>query len=212
MSPVEQKKTRRQRNLEVFLLYICLPFTVSWLLIDSLQKLAGRRPPTSAWVMAGAGLCLIIGWVVYLIVRKKPVTPTGCLLASSVGLIISTTIMASIPRYNRTYSWYYGAVIVFSVLLIVSLVWCIIRYPKFRSVMLYFLILALSGAFLMFVITGVTEIVYGKGTVLSYLRIVAFIAVLVLVNVKDIRFRKKKASENEQSDADVKASEEDHQI
>ena len=71
--------------------------------------------------------------------------------------------------------------------------------------MLYFLILVLSGAFLMFVMTGVSEIVYGKGTVLSYLRIAVFIAVLVLVNVKDIRkhFRIKKTDGKEQPDAEV---------
>ena len=214
VSQFEQKKTSRRRNLEIILLYICLPLAVSWLFIDSLLKLAGRRPPTSAWVMAGTGLCLIIGWVVYLIVRKKPLTPTGCLLASFIGLIISTTVMASIPRYNRAYSWYFSAVIIFSVLLIVSLVWCIIRYPKFRSVLLYFLITVFSGAFLMFVMTGVTEIVYGKGTVFSYLRIAAFIAVLVLVNVKDIRkhFRMKKTDGKEQPDVDVNTSDGDHQI
>lgn len=55
LTPADQQKTRRRRKAEFILMYICLPIAVIGLLTFSLLKLAGRRLPASAWVMAGRG-------------------------------------------------------------------------------------------------------------------------------------------------------------
>lgn len=188
------KKTRRLRILETVLLYVCLPAALIPLMIIGTKQLLGRRPPASAWILTGAGILLAAAWGLYLFLRKKPVTSSGCLCASIVLCCILIPIQVSLSEYHPAYNLFTTLCAVASLLFIASVIFWLIRHPQARSFLLEYVVT--TGLYLLMMsllMSSITELIYGRATGATFLRLAGAAAVFVLVRLPDIiaHFRKK---------------------
>ena len=188
-------KAGRLRVLEIILLYVILPGALIALFLIGLRPLLlSRRPAASAWWMTGAGILLVIAWAVWFLVRRKPVTPGGCMLAAFVLFCVTSPLLASLPNRHPAYWPFTVAAVAASLLFLGSVVWLLVVSPKVRDFLLRYVGSTLLYLLLMsLLMTSFTELVYGKANTSTFLRLAAAAAVIFLVYLPRIirHFRKK---------------------
>ena len=188
-------KTGWKRVLEIILLYVLLPGALIALFLIGLRPLLlSRRPPASAWWLTGAGAVLAIGWAVWFLVRKKPVTPGGCILAAVVVFYITSPLLASLPDRHPAYLPFAVAAVVSLLLFLGAVVWWLVKSPKVRDFLLRYVGSTLLHLLLMYLLmTSVTELIYGKTNTNTFLRLAAAAGIVLLVYLPGIirHFRKK---------------------
>ena len=192
--PAEGKAGHR-RVLKIILLYVLMPVAVIALFSAGLQPLLlSRRPAVSAWWLTGAGAALVVGWAVWFLVRRKPVTPGGCLLVSFVLFCIAASLLASLPRRHPAWWPVTVAAAVSSLLFLGAVVWLLVKNPRARDFLLRYVGSTLLYLLLMYLLmTSVTELIYGKANTNTFLRLAAVAGIVLLVNLPGIirHFRKK---------------------
>ena len=188
-------KTGWRRVLEIILLYVLLPGALIALFLIGLRPLLlSRRPPASAWWLTGAGAVLVIGWAVWFLVRRRPVTPGGCMLAAVVIFYITSPLLSSLPDRHPAYWPFTVAAVVSLLLFLGAVVWWLVKSPKARDFLLRHVGSTLLYLLLMYLLmTSVTELIYGKANTNTFLRLAAAAGIVLLVYLPGIirHFRKK---------------------
>ena len=186
------QKSGKFRALEVIVLYICLPSAVFTLLFIGMKQLLGYRRPTSAWVLIGAGIALVLGWAVYLVLRKKPFSSNCFLYASVLAFMFITIVSQGIPHRREAEVWLNALLAVSAFVFFAALVYWIIKHTAISFTIVcsiaYMLLLSLT-------VYSFTEIYDGKATATTYIILAAIAVSILLLNLPHIRKRFRKNDE-----------------